>query len=150
MDSVWDIADLLGVLRAAGADRAVDTLAARVAAQASLDDAESLARLLDELACGRARCDRHPAGPRSRPPRRPVGHVGRRLPDRGPGRGRSGTSGQRLAARVADDGMLDILEPATWVLRALREAGAADIQTLAGRIAERAESLPAGHRRAAR
>ena len=36
--------------------------------------------------------------------------------------------------------MLDIPEPATWVLRALRAAGAADlIQTLAGRVAERAE-----------
>ena len=141
VDSVWDIADLLGVLRAAGTDRAVDTLAARVAAQASLDDAESLARLLDELRAAGARdaigtlLARDPAHHADLWDTWGAGCLIGALHAAG-----AEQAAGVLAARVADDGMLDIPEPATWVLRALRAAGAADvIQTLAGRIAERAE-----------
>ena len=140
-ESVWDIADLLGVLRAAEADRAVDTLAARVAAQASLDDAESLARLLDELRASGARdaigtlLARDPAQHADLWDTWGAGCLIGALHAAG-----AEQAAGVLAARAADDGMLDIPEPATWVLRALRAAGAADlIQTLAGRVAERAE-----------
>ena len=66
-ESAWDVTELLDALRALGADQAVATLAARGAAQASLDDAEALARLLDGLRGAGAATRSKPCWPAIRP-----------------------------------------------------------------------------------
>ena len=140
-ESAWDVTELLDALRALGADQAVATLAPRGAAQASLDDAEALARLLDGLREAGARdaietlLARDPALHADLWHAWGVGCLIGALYAAG-----ADQAGAALATRMADEDALDWPERATWLLRPLRAAGAGDaILILATRIAGQAD-----------